>query len=108
MQIPSAQPYQPPVRPTRTATSSDISRSKESAELAGSLADSDSVSSDPFAASAYEPIQQALNNLPDSRADVVARGKELIANPTYPGVEIIGKLASMFLDDAQASLVGEN
>ena len=107
MQIPSAQPYQPPVRPTKTSNSNDVSKTRETAEASGSASESDSASSDPFA-SAFEPIQQALNKLPDSRADVVARGQQLIANPTYPGMEIIGKLASMFISDAQASLVGDH
>ena len=49
-----------------------------------------------------------MNDLPDSRADVVARGQALIADPTYPGLSIITKLATLFVADAQASLVGDN
>ncbi len=53
---------------------------------------------------AVQSIQQAMNNLPDSRADVVARGKALAASATYPAAEIINKLAEMFIEDAEAAM----
>ncbi len=107
MQIPSLSPYQPSVRPTKVSTPGSLAKSSESAS-ANIPAKSNSVSDDAFAASTYAPIQQAMNNLPDSRADVVARGKALAADPTYPALKIIGKLANLFVADAQESLVGDH
>ena len=106
MQIPSIQPFQPPVRPTRIPTSGNLAKSSENTSANGA-SDPHTVTGEPFTASAYEPIQQAMNNLPDSRADVVARGKALAADSTYPALKIISKLANLFLADAQASLVGD-
>lgn len=48
----------------------------------------------------FQSVQQAMNNLPDSRADAVARGKALASSPNWPGAEIIHKLAEMFIADA--------
>ena len=107
MQIPSLPPFQPPVRPTKASAPGTVARNNGNASVNGT-SETNSVSGDPFTASAYEPIQQAMNNLPDSRADVIARGKALIADPTYPALRIISKLATLFVADAQASLVGEN
>ena len=108
MQIPSTPSYQPPVRPAKASGPGEVARNKAGSPV-DDASEADAVSSgDPFTASAYEPIQQAMNNLPDSRADVIAHGQALIANPTYPGIQIIGKLAAMFVSDAQASLVGDN
>ena len=107
MQIPSLPPFQPPVRPTKASTPGDVAKSGGSTSVNGA-SESHSVSGDPFTASAYEPIQQAMINLPDSRADVVARGKALAADPTYPALKIISKLANLFVADAQESLVGDN
>ena len=110
MQIPSFQPFQPPVRPTKPATAGGVAKPRENAPADSSrnTAGSSAIADDSFTASSYEPIQQAMNNLPDSRADVVARGQALIADPTYPGLSIITKLATLFVADAQASLVGDN
>lgn len=107
MQISSVQPFQPPVRPTKASSVGNVARTKDSAPADGTSG-SKPVSNDPFTASAYEPIQQAMNNLPDSRADVVARGKALVADSTYPALKIIGKLANLFVADAQASLAGDH
>ncbi len=107
MQIPSIQPFQPPVRPTKTTTPGNPAKSSESAS-ANCASASRAASGEPFSASAYEPIQQAMNNLPDSRADVVARGKALAADSTYPALKIITKLANLFVSDAQESLVGDH
>ena len=107
MQIPSTTSYQPPVRPTKAPSSGDAARSKASAST-DDASETDAVSSDPITLNAYEPIQQAMNNLPDSRADVVARGKALAADPKYPALKIISNLANLFIGDAQASLVDEH
>lgn len=107
MQIPSLPPFQPPIRPSKVPTSGNVAQSRESASV-NVASETNSLSEEPFTASAYEPIQQAMNNLPDSRADMVARGKALVADPTYPALKIISKLANLFVADAQASLVGEN
>ncbi len=110
MQIPSVPPFQPPVRPTKPSSAGNVTRPQENAPVdsASRPTESHSFSNDPFVASAYEPIHQAMNDLPDSRADVVARGKALIADSTYPALKIISKLADIFIADAQASLVGDH
>lgn len=107
MQIPSFQPIQPPVRPTKASTSGNVAKSPGNVSVKGA-ADASVLPDAAFTASAHEPIQQAMNNLPDSRADVVARGKVLAADPNYPALKIISKLANLFVTDAQASPVGES
>jgi hypothetical protein len=48
-------------------------------------------------------LEQALQNTPDSRPDVVARAQSLIADPNYPSSETLSvlsrQLASAFLSD---------
>ena len=56
----------------------------------------------PASLGAFQSVQQAMNNLPDSRADVVARGKMLAASPNWPAAEIIHQLAEMFIADAKS------
>lgn len=47
-----------------------------------------------------ERLMQALRNQPDVRPEEVERGKALAADPNYPGDEVLGKLAEMFVNDA--------
>ncbi len=107
MQIPSTSSYQPPVRPTKASSSTDATRGKQSAST-DEASETEAASGDPLTVGAYEPVQQAMNNLPDSRADVVARGKALAADPEYPALKIISTLASLFIGDAQVSLADEH
>ena len=40
-------------------------------------------------------VQQALENTPASRPDVVARARQLIADPDYPGSEVTGPVSQL-------------
>ncbi len=51
---------------------------------------------------AFEAVQQAMNHCPDSRAEAIARGKALAADPNYPPTEVADKLARLFLADAES------
>jgi hypothetical protein len=40
-------------------------------------------------------VRNRLASLPEARPEVVARGRELAADPTYPGQDIVRKIASL-------------
>lgn len=40
-------------------------------------------------------VQQALENTPASRPDVVARARDLIADPNYPGSEVTSRVSQL-------------
>ena len=42
-----------------------------------------------------QPLNRALDNTPDVRAEKVARGKALLADPNYPSKEQVKKIASL-------------
>ena len=86
---PSAKPSSPTARSRETATARGASES--------------STPSTSLTLGAYEPIQQAMNNCPDSRAEVIARGKALAADPNYPSAEVAGSLARLFVADAESA-----
>jgi hypothetical protein len=44
-----------------------------------------------------DALREALNNTPEVRADVVARGKALAVDPNYPPREIIEKLSELMI-----------
>lgn len=50
-----------------------------------------------------EKLLAALANEPDVRADEVARGKALAADPDYPSADLLAKLADVFVNDARRS-----
>jgi hypothetical protein len=90
-----------PVSPSKPAASA--ARGKEaSATRAASAPASGST----LSLNVFEPIQQAMNNCPDSRAEVIARGKALAADPNYPPAEVVGKLARLFVADAASGAAG--
>jgi hypothetical protein len=60
----------------------------QSAEAAGA-------SSDQLSAERSQSVRDALGALPEVRPEVVARGRELLADPSYPGQSIIQKIASL-------------
>ncbi len=43
-------------------------------------------------------LQQAFENTPASRPDVVARARQLIADPDYPGAEVTGRVSQLLAD----------
>lgn len=40
-------------------------------------------------------VRDALANMPEVRPEAVARGRELAADPSYPGQDIVQKIASL-------------
>lgn len=40
-------------------------------------------------------VRQTLATLPEMRPEVVSRGRELAADPSYPGQDIIARIASL-------------
>lgn len=56
----------------------------------------ESPSADSLSTSNAEALKQALASSPEIRPEVVARGRELAADPTYPPRQIIEQLAKMF------------
>lgn len=45
--------------------------------------------------SGADALNQALAAAPDTRAEVIARGKKLAADPTYPPAETIKRIANL-------------
>jgi hypothetical protein len=43
-------------------------------------------------------LQQAYENTPASRPDVVARARQLISDPEYPGAEVTNRVSQMLAD----------
>ena len=50
-----------------------------------------------------EKLLAALANEPAVRAEEVARGKDLAADPDYPSDDLLAKLADVFVKDARRS-----
>jgi len=42
-------------------------------------------------------LTQQVQNLPENRPDVVARGKELLADPNYPSADVEEQVAKILL-----------
>ena len=51
--------------------------------------------------SRQENLLQTLGKVPDVRAEEVARGEALAADPTYPSDDLLAKLAEVFVNDAR-------
>lgn len=51
--------------------------------------------SDSLSAETSENVRSALASLPEVRADVVARGRQLAADPNYPSQDIVNKIAQL-------------
>jgi len=43
-------------------------------------------------------LQQAFENTPASRPDVVARARQLITDPDYPGADVVGRVSQLLAD----------
>jgi uncharacterized membrane protein len=50
-----------------------------------------------------QALREALNNSPEIRPEVVARGKALAVDPNYPPREIIEGLAKLMIESRDAS-----
>jgi hypothetical protein len=61
---------------------------KASDEAAGAAGDQ-------LSTSRSASVRDALAALPEIRSDVVAHGRELAADPSYPGQDIIRKIAEL-------------
>ena len=56
---------------------------------------------DSFASS--NALASALNNVPDTRPDAVARAQQLIADPNYPSSDIVRQMSSFFASKLTAN-----
>ena len=50
-----------------------------------------------------DKLAAALANEPEVRAEEIARGKALAADPNYPSNDILARLAEVFVNDARRS-----
>jgi hypothetical protein len=80
------------VAPKNIATSNSSSNSEAS-----------SASSDNLSSSNTDALRTALNNTPEVRPDVVARGKTLASMASYPPLEIINSLARIMISSQDPS-----
>ena len=55
------------------------------------------VGADRFSPENSKALEAALSEQPAIRADVVARGRELAADPSYPSAEILRKVSEVIL-----------
>ncbi|PTY05077.1 hypothetical protein DB347_16485 [Opitutaceae bacterium EW11] len=60
-------------------------------------------SGDRLSSSSSDALKQALNNSPEIRPDVVARGNHLAVDLYYPPRELIQRLAKMITDSVDLS-----
>lgn len=51
--------------------------------------------SDRLSAELSEKVRQTLSSMPEIRPEVVERGRQLAADPSYPSPEIVQKIASL-------------
>ena len=76
-----------PLNPAQNATQA----SKKQAANASSK----SVSGDSLSLDNSKMVEQALKSTPEIRPEVVARGKQLAADPNYPSQDVINKVAQL-------------
>ncbi len=56
-----------------------------------------------LSSSSSQALREALNNSPEIRPEVVAKGKALAADPNYPPLQIIEGLAKLMVETRDAS-----
>ena len=56
---------------------------------------------DNFSPTQNKQLLAQINNLPDTRSDALSKAQQLAADPNYPSSDIIGKLAGMFVNEAE-------
>jgi hypothetical protein len=59
--------------------------------------------SDRLSSANTQALREALNNTPEIRPEVVAKGKALAVDPNYPPREIIENLAKLMVESRDAS-----
>lgn len=100
MQIPSTSPYQSPTH--IYPKTGHLAGPKETAPANADLVtEGATTAAKAINAASAAPIHKALAALPSVRPEAVAKGKELLSDPTYPPLVIINKLANLFVTDAQ-------
>lgn len=70
---------------------------------AGSAASSTKIPADQVSTEQATYLREALSRQPEVRPDVVARGKELLADPSYPSTGIVKSVASQILNSPDLS-----
>jgi|GEM_PF-1218839 len=84
------------------ALSENISQKNASAS-SSSNSETSSSSSDQLSSSNTQALRTALNNTPEIRPEVVARGKTLASDAAYPPLEIINRLTEMIISSQDPS-----
>lgn len=59
-------------------------------------------SKETLALSASEELAGALKQIPEVRAEQVARAKELVNDPSYPSDAVLGKVSGLLADHIQS------
>jgi hypothetical protein len=88
------------IQPIKTETVPPSPRPKPAQAAKGGGA---SPASDSVKPGVAEKLMEAIRNEPETRAEVVERGRALVADPNYPSAEQLEKLAELFVRDAQRS-----
>jgi hypothetical protein len=88
------------IQPIKTESVPSSPRPKPAPAAKGAGA---SPASDSVKPGVSEKLMEAIRNEPETRAEVVERGRALVADPDYPSAEQLGKLAELFVRDAQRS-----
>jgi hypothetical protein len=57
-----------------------------------------------LALSASENLAGALKQIPEVRAEQVARAKELVNDPSYPSDAVLGKVSGLLADHIQSEI----
>ncbi len=68
-----------------------------------SNSDKSTAASDNLSSSNTDALRTALNNTPEVRPEVVARGKALANDAAYPPLEIINRLTEMIISSQDPS-----
>ena len=76
---------------------------KNTATSSSNATDTTSAQSDQLSSSNTEALRTALNNTPEVRPEVVARGQALAKMASYPPLEIINSLAQMIISSQDPS-----
>ncbi|HEY9155899.1 MAG TPA: hypothetical protein VIM69_12255 [Opitutaceae bacterium] len=85
------------------AISENVAQKNAAASNSSSNSDQSSAVSDKLSSSNTDALRTALNNTPEVRPDVVARGKALAADASYPPLEIINRLTEMIISSQDPS-----
>ena len=84
------------------AVSENVAQKNAAASNSSSNSDK-SAASDNLSSSNTDALRTALNNTPEVRPEVVARGKALANDAAYPPLEIINRLTEMIISSQDPS-----